>query len=81
MGTEGSDSGFIRSANATSITAGTGFYMNVGGSARFGQAVSPGNNYIYFNGSSLEVSGVLKATSGNIGGWIIGSNTLKNSLI
>ena len=79
MGTEGSDSGFIRSANATSITAGKGFYMNVAGDVRFGEAVSPGNNYIYFDGSSLEVSGVLKATSGNIGGWVIGTNTLTSA--
>jgi hypothetical protein len=79
MGTEGSDSGFIRSANATSILLGTGFYMNVSGHVRFGQAVSPGNNYIYFDGSALQVSGELKATSGNIGGWVIGANTLTSA--
>ena len=79
MGTEGSDSGFIRSANATTMLLGTGFYMNVSGHVRFGQAVSPGNNYIYFNGSSLQVSGELNATTGNIGGWVIGANTLTST--
>ena len=73
MGVEGTSgtSGFIRSADAVNILDGTGFYMDAGGRMRFGEAVLPGNNYIYFNGTQLDVSGVLTATAGNIGGWSI----------
>jgi hypothetical protein len=79
MGLEGTSgtSGFIRSANATTIEDGTGFYMDVDGRLRFGEAVLPGNNYIYFNGTILDVSGVLTATEGNIGGWTINTSGLK----
>jgi hypothetical protein len=79
MGVEGTSgtSGFIRSADATNILDGQGFYMDAGGRMRFGEAVLPGNNYIYFNGTTLDVSGVLTATAGNIGGWSISSAGLK----
>jgi hypothetical protein len=51
--------------------------MDAGGRLRFGEAVLPGNNYIYFNGITLDVSGVLNATEGNIGGWSISSAGLQ----
>lgn len=73
IGTEGSNTGFIRSADASSITAGTGFYLDAGGRMRLGQTVSAGNNYLYWNGTTLELSGVLTATAGSIGGWTITS--------
>ena len=79
MGVEGTSgtSGFIRSADASNILDGQGFYMDAGGRLRFGEAVLPGNNYIYFNGATLDVSGVLNATEGNIGGWSITSAGLQ----
>ena len=79
MGVEGTSgtSGFIRSADAINILDGPGFYMDAGGRMRFGEAVLPGNNYIIFNGTQLDVSGVLTATEGNIGGWNISSAGLR----
>ena len=79
LGTEGSYAGFLRSANANTITTGTGFYLDVNGNFRFGQAVSPGNNYVYWNGSLLDISGKITATEGNIGGFVIANNVLAAS--
>lgn len=77
MGVEGSNTSFIRSADATSIVSGSGFFMDSAGRMRFGQQVQAGSNYIYWNGASLEVSGVLTATAGSIGGWNISSAGLE----
>ena len=79
LGTEGSYSGFFRSANANSLTTGTGFYLDVNGNFRFGEPVSDGNNYVYWNGSRLDISGKITATEGNIGGFTIANNVLAAS--
>jgi hypothetical protein len=71
MGTEGSNTGFIRSANANTLTTGRGFYLDVNGSFRFGESVSGSNNYVYWDGDDLNISGILNATEGNIGGFTI----------
>ena len=55
LGTEGSYAGFLRSSNASSLTAGTGFYLSVDGKMRVGQAVSSGNKYLYWDGADLLV--------------------------
>ena len=56
---DGSDKGFIRSADATSATAGAGFYMEeLSGTAKFrvGSATtSQTPNYLYFDGSDLDI--------------------------
>ncbi len=57
MGTLGSYSGFIRSANATSLTAGKGFYLDVDGKVRFGD---PSAGYIYFDGTDVNIAGAVK---------------------
>ena len=57
MGTLGSFSGFIRSANATSLTAGNGFYLDVNGKVRFGD---PSGGYIYFDGTDVNIAGAVK---------------------
>ena len=57
MGTLGDFSGFIRSANATSLTAGNGFYLDVNGKVRFGD---PSGGYIYFDGTDVNIAGAVK---------------------
>jgi hypothetical protein len=57
MGTLGDYSGFIRSANATSLTAGNGFYLDVNGKVRFGD---PSGGYIYFDGTDVNIAGAVK---------------------
>ena len=56
---DGSDKGFIRSADATTATAGAGFYMEeLSGTAKFrvGSATtSQTPNYLYFDGSDLDI--------------------------
>ena len=79
LGTEGSFAGFLRSANATTLQSGTGFFVDVNGNFRFGEAVSPGNNYVYWNGTLLDISGKITATEGNIGGFTIANNVLAAS--
>jgi hypothetical protein len=60
MGTLGSYSGFIRSANATSLIAGKGFYLDVDGKVRFGD---PSAGYIYFDGTDVNIAGAVKIGS------------------
>ena len=57
MGTLSSFSGFIRSANATSLTVGKGFYLDVNGNVRFGD---PSAGYIYFDGTDVNIAGAVK---------------------
>ena len=79
LGTEGSFAGFLRSANATTLQSGTGFFLDVNGNFRFGESVADGNNYVYWNGTQLDISGKITATEGNIGGFTIANNVLAAS--
>jgi hypothetical protein len=79
MGTEGSSTGFIRSAGASSLLGGEGFYMDVNGRFRFGEEVSGSNNYVYWDGDDLLINGEITATRGNIGGFTIANNQLISS--
>jgi hypothetical protein len=79
LGTEGSFAGFLRSANATTLQSGVGFFLDVNGNFRFGESVAPGNNYVYWNGTQLDISGKITATEGNIGGFTIANNVLAAS--
>jgi hypothetical protein len=76
MGTADGIGGFIRSAGASSLLGGTGFYLDVNGNFRFGQSVSGSNNYVYWNGNDLLINGEVTATKGNIGGFTIADNQL-----
>jgi len=76
LGEEGSYNGFLRSANADSLLSGTGFFLDVNGRFRFGQPVLAGNNYVYWDGTNLNISGILNATQGNIGGFTISNSQL-----
>ena len=79
LGTADSFSGFLRSANATTLQSGTGFFLDVNGNFRFGESVADGNNYVYWNGTQLDISGRITATEGNIGGFTIANNVLAAS--
>ena len=76
MGASDGLSGYIRSAGATSLLGGEGFYLDVNGNFRFGEEVSGSNNYVYWNGDDLLINGEITATRGNIGGFTIDNNRL-----
>ena len=76
IGQEGTDVGFIRSANALSIGGGNGFYMDAAGRFRFGADTSTDGNFVYWNGTTLDINGVITADSGEIGGFTISNNKL-----
>ncbi len=73
MGTLDGFSGFIRSANATSLTAGKGYYFNYDGTFRFGDT---GSNVVLWDGTYLTVSGTIKAQTGSIGGVTMSANSI-----
>jgi len=76
IGTEGTNVGFIRSANALSIGGGNGFYMDAAGRMRFGADTATEGNFVYWDGSTLDINGVITADAGNIGGFTIANNQL-----
>jgi hypothetical protein len=81
IGTDGLTDGFIRSTGATSLTSGTapGFYLQQDGQFRFGQNVSAGNPYIYWNNNVLEIRGKILTDNtevSEIGNWRV--DTLGN---
>ena len=78
MGTLGSDSGFIRSANATSLTDGTGFYLNVDGKVRFG---NPSGGRVYWDGTTLSITGTINANAGTFSGDITSTATISGGTI
>lgn len=80
LGEDGSYAGYLQSANASSLTAGTGFYLSVDGKMRVGQAVSGSNNkYLYWDGTdllvnagnfSLDAGGNMRANNINVTGTV-----------
>jgi hypothetical protein len=48
--------GFFRSANASSITSGKGFYLTVDGKFRVGDTISSSNKYFYWDGTNISVN-------------------------
>ena len=73
MGQEGSNSGFIRSANSSAINSGTGFFMNNDGEFSLGN--TSGNNGLYWNGTALDINGDIGGTIGKI---VVGNITIDN---
>jgi hypothetical protein len=73
MGAGDGGSSFIRSSGATSLTTGTGFFMSSSGNFRFGESISDSGNFVYWDGSQLEVGGTLKTRGGNseLGNWLV----------
>jgi hypothetical protein len=76
IGQDGTDVGFIRSANAQSIGGGNGFYMDAAGRMRFGADITTEGNYVYWDGTELDINGIITADAGNIGGFTIANNQL-----
>jgi hypothetical protein len=81
MGTSGSFSGFIRSVGANTLTNGKGFYMDVSGSARFGD---PTSQQIFWNDTTgkLNITGSVKVGPISLNGdtGIISTGLLENQL-
>jgi hypothetical protein len=80
IGQAGSDVGFIRSATATTILLGNGFYISADGSIRFGDDALTGDNFVYWDGAELNIKGNLNISQGSVGGWIVDSDALGGSL-
>jgi hypothetical protein len=81
LGTEGTEFGVIRSANATAFNTGNGFYLTNenNGTLRIG---NPTGNRMVWNGSSLTVNGTINATSGTFNNTItVGTDTNKISIV
>ena len=76
IGQDGTDVGFIRSAGAQSIGGGNGFYMDAAGRMRFGADTTTEGNFVYWDGTTLDINGVITADAGNIGGFSIANNQL-----
>jgi hypothetical protein len=71
IGISGSETGFIRSAGASSIVNGSGFYISADGEVRFGDAYPSGENYVYWDGSELNIKGNINLAQGSVGGWTV----------
>jgi hypothetical protein len=66
IGTDGSYTGFIRSANATSLSAGKGYYLNNLGQFRLGDATNTaGAKYLYWDDNDLTISGIIRLKDSN----------------
>ncbi len=85
MGTQGSFSGFIRSAGATDLqgTAGTaGFYMQTDGQFRFGNTVSSGLPYMFWDNNVLTIKGKIETDNNQIsqlGNWFVEDGVFRDS--
>ena len=71
-GASTTNSVFMRSVNATAINTGAGFYISGSGVARFGD---PAGQSIYWNGSTLDVTGNINISGGNACTLICGVQT------
>jgi hypothetical protein len=81
IGQDGTEIGFIRSAQANSIIAGDGFYIDANGSVRFGDDTSTVNGkYVYWNGADLNIKGTINISDGSVGGWVVDTEAAGGSL-
>jgi len=66
IGTDGTYTGYLRSVNATSLTAGKGYFLNNLGQFRLGDATSTvGGKYLYWDDSDLVISGIIRLKDTN----------------
>jgi hypothetical protein len=84
IGTDGLTDGFIRSTGADTLTTGTapGFYLQQDGKFRFGQNVAPGEPYIYWDNSTLEIRGKIITDANEvseIGNWKVENGNFQDS--
>ena len=81
IGASGSNSGFIRSAGASSIITGNGFYISADGSVRFGDDTSTvDGKYVYWDGADLNIKGTVNIDNGSVGGWSVDTQAAGGSL-
>lgn len=59
----------------TDFNTGTGFFLGYSSGYKFSIGNSS-DNYLTWNGITLNVGGIITATSGEIGGWTIGGNKI-----
>jgi hypothetical protein len=73
----GSEPGMaIRQTKTSYSSTATGFWLgNDGGTPKFNIGTS--TNYLQFDGSNLQISGNISATTGTIGGFAVGVNYLR----
>ena len=70
-------SGFIR-GGATTYNSGVGFWLGYsGGAYKFFVGNSSGQKLLW-DGTNLNITGSISATTGTIGGWTIGSTTISS---
>jgi hypothetical protein len=80
IGTLGGDNGFIRTAGATSLTAGNGFYLAQDGQFRFGNDTTlTGANYVSWNNVALTIKGQLITNNSQLGNWLVDGTILRDS--
>ena len=66
IGTDGTYTGYLRSVNATSLTAGKGYFLNNLGQFRLGDATSTvGGKYLYWDDTDLVISGIIRLKDTN----------------
>jgi len=71
IGTDGSTTGYLRSANANSLagdgtSATKGYYLNNLGQLRLGDSITAANaKYIYWDGTDLNISGIVRLKDSN----------------
>ena len=66
----------VRQAKTSYSSTATGFWLgNDGGTPKFNIGTS--TNYLQFDGSNLQISGNISATTGTIGGFTVGNNYLR----
>jgi len=72
----GQESGMaVRQTKTGYTSTATGFWLgNDGGTPKFNIGTS--TNYLKFDGTDLDISGEISATTGSIGGFSVGSNSL-----
>lgn len=73
----------LRSSGATTLTQGTGFWLDATGTPTFrvGEPVAAGNDYVYWNGTSLDLQSAtlkidstgIKLTPGGTTTWVNGN--------
>ena len=65
--------------SATSATAGVGVMLGLDNSVYNFRAGDPAGDQIYWNGSTLSITGNITADSGSIGGWTLTSTTIEDA--
>jgi hypothetical protein len=68
----------IRSAGATALSTGAGYWLSSSGTPTF-RVGDPAANYLQWNGTTLSVVGTITASAGLIGGWEIGADYLRSA--